>query len=376
MTWQTRYEERKKTLLTDKAINPKNRKFWGEFFEKQEYKLKRNNGLRKLDESCYQTLYSYCTRFVTVNEWFGNKAWKDLTEADIQKAFDGIEDGKIKKPNGEPYGDAPTYYRKIWKGKPFKMLGKKELVEKVMEDYKPNGKAEVRFMEELIVWQLIDTAIRLEHKTLLALGWDVGENCGALLQLEARDCIRQVNDMGEGEYRVNLRKEILKRSRTARSEITNFRRTVEFLDLILKNKEPHEKLFDFGLRQAEKMFNRAVKIVGAKVLPNGDKPTLKDLRSSMACHLLKEGWSESEVNARLGHSVGSKELGRYVNYLALDRGKPKKKIYENQISKLTAKVEGFENAENLKDRRIEELQERLDKMEKQFSKIERLPSVK
>ena len=46
--------------------------------------------------------------------------------------------------------------------------------------------------------------------------------------------------------------------------------------------------------------------------------------------------------------------------------------YENQIHKLTAKVEEFENAENLKDRRIEQLQDKQAEMEKTISEIKKL----
>ena len=58
----------------------------------------------------------------------------------------------------------------------------------------------------------------------------------SLLQLRKRDFRRQVNpETDEPEYLVDLRKEILKRSRTPRVEITLFIETVELLDLALQS---------------------------------------------------------------------------------------------------------------------------------------------
>ena len=50
-------------------------------------------------------------------------------------------------------------------------------------------------------------------------------------------------DTNEPEYLVTLNKDILKRSRTARTEITNYPETVKYLDLILKNIKPSHKHF-------------------------------------------------------------------------------------------------------------------------------------
>jgi len=57
---------------------------------------------------------------------------------------------------------------------------------------------------------------------------------------------------------------------------------------------------------------------------NGDRLSWKDLRSGMACHLLRSGWSRDEVNARLGHTAYSAALNAYINYLGLDRGHAKR----------------------------------------------------
>lgn len=50
-------------------------------------------------------------------------------------------------------------------------------------------------------------------------------------------------------------------------------------------------------RMAKKIIECAVRITGARCLPGGQKVTLKDLRSSMACDLLRKGRTTDEVNS-------------------------------------------------------------------------------
>ena len=68
------------------------------------------------------------------------------------------------------------------------------------------------------------------------------------------------------------------------------------------------------------MFSRAVEKTKLK-LQNGEKPTLKDIRSSLACHLLNTGWNTDEIRWRLVHKTSSKVLDVYVSYLALNKNK-------------------------------------------------------
>ena len=81
--------------------------------------------------------------------------------------------------------------------------------------------------------------------------------------------------------------------------------------------------------------------------PDQRPVTWKDLRSGMACHLLKVGWTVDEVNARLGHAPHSSEIDRYINYLALDRRKPKKKLREHTMAALQADLRAVRRREKL-----------------------------
>lgn len=355
------YSRLKQELLNNKNICPENRKLFREFFEFEEYKLKRINNLSNIDDNSYRTLYVYIMRFKNVNQWFKNKPLKKLIEADIKRVYDGLEDGTIKTKNGKPFIDRKSYYTKVFKSKLFEMAGKKEIAKKVMEFYKPKVDNEVRFIEFDDFKKLIQVAIQPEQKFLLWLAFDIGENIASLLRLTKKDFVRQINqDSKEPEYIVNLRREILKRARKPRSEITNFRETREFADIVLKDLKDDETIFKFGYRQAVKFFDRAAEKSGIKCKPQGQSPTWKDLRSSMACYLLKEGWTTDEINARLGHKPSSRELDKYVNLFAIGRHKPKKKLYETDYNKMKAEIEEIRNREKLKDMRIEELKKKID----------------
>lgn len=369
MGYKEQYENRKKFLLNDKSINKDNRELFKKFFEWEEYKLKRTNQKRIIDEPNFKTLLEYTSRFISVNKWFKNKAWKDLTKEDIKKVYDDLEDGKIKSNRGKPYANRSTYYNKIFKSKPFELAGKDNIAKEVIE-YFSQEKGEVRFIEEEDFKKLVNVAISPSHKALLWLAWDIGENVNALLQLTKRDLIKQKNpNTKEEEYLVNLPKDILKRARRERGEITNFQETTKILDIVLKDLKEEDLVFNFGYGMAKKFFERAIRITGIKTKPKGLKPTWKDLRSGMACHLLKTGWHTDEINSRLGHSPSSQELDKYVNFFALNKHEPKKRVFDNDIQRLKEEVENFKNNLKLKDMRIEEQGKTIEKLWSENKKV-------
>ncbi len=371
-----RYIEGKKLLLENPRICKENLKLFGEFFEYEERKLKRLNGLSKLDESCYKTLYGYIQKFRNVNSWFNNKPWIKLTKKDIKKVYDDLEDGIILNSKNKPFQDKNGYYNRVFKSKPFQMAGKKELAKEVIE-FTQKKEGEVRFIEEQTFRELVAVASKPKHKLLLWLLFDIGENISSILELRKEDCVKQKNpDENTEEYRINLRKEILKRSRTPRSEITNFDETVKFLDMILRDLNPEDKVFDFGAGQAKKIMNSVVTKTKALTLPQGKKPTLKDLRSSMACHLLKKGWTRDEINARLGHKPSSTEIDKYINFLAIDRHKPKHKLNQNKINELTNEVEEFKDRLKLTTQREKRSQEKIEELERKLELLMKSIKIK
>ena len=98
-------------------------------------------------------------------------------------------------------------------------------------------------------------------------------------------------------------------------------------------------IFTFKYRQALQIFDSAVKRSGAQCQPHNDKPSWKDLRSGMACHLFEQGWHVEDINLRLGHSPQSKWLDSYVNYLAVNRKRAKKIHYNNNLEDVKSELE-------------------------------------
>lgn len=364
------YERAKEGLLESKDICKENRKIIKDFFEFEERKLKRQNGLVHLDESNYLTLHTYIQKIKNINKWFKNKPWKKLSEKDIRQVYDDLEDGKIKNERGKPFKDRQSYYNKCFKSKLFDLAGKKKLAQKVIE-FSTKQETAVRFIEIEAFRKLVDVAGQTSHKFLLWLAFDIGENVSTLLKLQKKDFVRRINpDTKEPEYIVNLPAEKLKRSRTARSEITNFKETVDFADIVLDGKKADDKIFSFGHRQAEKMLDRAAKITNARCIPKGEMATLKDLRSSMACYLLKEGWTTDEVKARLGHRPSSRVIDRYATYLAIGRHKIKKKLYDSSLHKINDELEESKKREILLTRRMERLKEEQETAAGRMAKLE------
>lgn len=233
------------------------------------------------------------------------------------------------------------------------MVDKADLAREVIE-FTSKRKKEVRFIYEKDFRKLVDNAYKPLHRLLLWLAWDYGENINALLKLKKADFYRQLSPhTKEPEYMLNLKKDILKRTRKARSEISNYNETVKLLDNYLKELKDDDRLFNFGYGGAKKILNRVVERSKVKCIPNGEKVTWKDLRSGMSCDLLKKGWTTDEVNARLGHKPSSDEIDCYVNFLAIDRHRPKKKVHEFEIQKLQEEIDGLKQREELSNRRLE-----------------------
>ncbi len=389
--YKDRYIRRKGEFLDNKDINPKNRKVTEKFFEFEEYKLKRKQGLANVDEKSYKTLYFYVGRLYNLNNWFKNKDWSKLTEEEIKKLIDDLEDGKITTHKGTRFTDRSLYYQMI-KGKLFDLVGKSFIATQILKEFSIKGREfrdEVRYIEEESFRKIVDCAPKSEHKCLMWLAFDIGENIGTLLELTREDFQRQINpDTNEPEYLVMLTKDRIKRSRTARGETTNHQETVKYLDIVLRNLKPaspktstsryrrslktlnelhpENKLFKFGHKASVKFFDRAVERADVKCLPGGQKVTWKDLRSSMACNLLRKEWSRDEVNARLGHKPSSRIIDSYINYLSLDRRKPQKKVYESSLKKIEADFEKQKEVSKLQGLKIENLKEDIKQIKTDF----------
>ena len=403
--YEQMYKRRRKELLKDKSINSKNKEIIEKFLVFEEYKLKRKEGLSEVDERSYKTLYFYVSRITNINRWFNGKVWEDLTKEEIKKVIDDLEDGKITNQYGRRYTNRSLYYQ-MFQGKFFSLAGKNHIVRDMLEEFSIKGRKDtnhVRFIEEADFRKIVDCINDPIQRGLCWISWDYGENISSLVSLSRDDVKKQFNsDTGEPEYLIIFSKDKLKRSRTPRSELNNYPETVRYLDIILENIKPvdktftnkfvknknissihaPDKLFKFGWKVAEKFFRKAVEKSGVRCMPGGERVTWKDLRSSMACDLLKKGWTTDEVNSRLGHKPSSRIIDRYVSYLALDRHKPKQKVYQGSLKKLETELEKQKEMNKLQQIRFENLKNEQEQMKIQLrlfmkkSKAELLETLK
>ncbi len=123
-------------------------------------------------------------------------------------------------------------------------------------------------------------------------------------------------------------------------------------NLVLGALSDDDRVFSFGYDQARKIIRVAAQMTGAQCMPNGERVRWKDLRSGMACHLLSKGWQPHEVNLRLGHTPNSDTLNAYVNFLAIDRHIPKRKLYESDLEVLQERLDEAKQHERLARGRI------------------------
>lgn len=385
MTFKKTYMKGRAKLLADTSIVEYNRNLFARFFDWEEEKLKRTNGLPALDESSYNTLYCYIGKFRNVNMWFKNRPWNVLTEEDIRQVYNDLEDGVIRTKRGTRFEDRRSYYNKIFKGKPFKLAGIHEKAENALEFFTSRDKKPVRFISETSFKKMIQFILKPQHYVLFWLAWDIGENISSLLELKVSDLRRQINrNTKQAEYLVHLPKDILKRSRQTRSEPTIYPETVLHIDALLdygreveyrdekgkirRKTVPYtndDYLFTFKYRQALQIFDSVVKRSGIKCEPKQDKPSWKDLRSGMACHLFDQDWHVEDINLRLGHSPQSKWLDSYINYLAVNRQRAKKIHYNNSLEDLKNELDESKSRERLLasklDKQNEQIQMLIDK---------------
>lgn len=358
---QQSYHRLKEKLFSDENICEENKELWKEFFIVEEKKLRRMNESRELDEKNYHTLQAFPNYFRNINKWFNNKSWKDLTKEEIRNVLERLEDNKILTKKGTPIKDKRGYYTKIFLTKPFKLADKNELVREVIDEEGiriANISEEVKFFTEKTFKKMLNHCIP-QHRLLLWLLWDIGENINGIVTLQKEDFERRIGSNGEVEYLVRLRKEKIKRSRTARAEHTYYDETAELLDIYIPQLKPKEYLFPWGLRFSDKIIQKVCK-KEKLVCVEGQKISPKVFRSSMACNMLLNDYTTDEIKSRLGHKPSSRVLDKYVSYLALNKKKIKEKINHNNVNELRREIVLLKQRDKIQDERFDRLTERLE----------------
>ena len=364
------YFSTKSELLSNTGICAENKNLYRKFLELQEYKLKRINNLKQLDEGCYKTLTNYVYTLRNVNTWFKNKSLNKITKEDIKQVYDDLEDGKLIGSSGKIITSTRDYCGKLFKSKLFEIAGKKELAQEVMQFYSPSEKREVRFFDEQTFKKIANFTQNIEQRLLCWLAWDFGENIFTLLQLQKKDFVRRIDEeTKEPEYLLIFPQHKIKRSRTARSEPTLYKETTDLLDAVLPTLKDEDRIFNFEYRNAVRFLKQVKEAISAKTL-QGHFVTWKDFRSSMACNLLDIGWTTDEIKSRLGHKPSSDVLDMYVSYKALNKRVSKKKVEEGKMRQLVDELEEFKRREKLSQRKFEDMNDKMERMEQRIARAE------
>ena len=72
------------------------------------------------------------------------------------------------------------------------------------------------------------------------------------------------------------------------------------------------------------------------------------------------------MNRRLGHKPSSREIDKYVNWLALDRHVPKRKLHDNEVARLTRQVEELQDREKFLRQRQRTVQDEVARLQEQL----------
>jgi hypothetical protein len=123
----------------------------------------------------------------------------------------------------------------------------------------------------------------------------------------------------------------------------------------LQGKKPEENLFDYDKPALEKVWKRAIEKTKVVCQPDGQNPTIKDIRSGMACHLLEKGWTTDEIKSRLGHKPSSNVIDKYVNYKAKGKQKTRQKLRTYEVESLKKDIEDMKAQQKLSNIRITNL---------------------
>ena len=148
---------------------------------------------------------------------------------------------------------------------------------------------------------------------------------------------------------------------------TGVKKTIGDYVIILND---DDLIFPFGYRQSLKIFDSAVKKSNAKCEPDNGKPSWKDLRSGMACHLFSQGWHSDDINLRLGHTISSRELDVYLNYMAQNKNRAKKILYNNNLEDVKNDLEEVRQREKLYSNRLERQKEDIEQQKMKILKLE------
>lgn len=311
-----------------------------------------------------KTLYSQLKTYLfNVLYWFNYKQLTDITEEDIKQVVQGLEQKTLTSVQGIYLSDATlkNTYSRMFKSETgfFASIGKDQIARKIIKR-KIVESNKVRFFKLETLKKICDDAVLLTHRLAYWLLFDTGIEVSALVQLTKNNFELKYDVKNNRKYfQIHIPKEISKSTRQNRSNHIHFTETNELLLGYLENLKPDEKLFKFdppaiyrALKIQDNIHHYQIlgEVINAKI-------QTKDFRSSCATYFLGElGWNMEKVNARIGHTISSSELNKYVTYLGINFDTQREKDIELDMN-------NYKDKYNRLSEENSELKNRLDSME-------------
>lgn len=315
-----RYENRKQKILNSLEFNSINKKLFFEWLNKKEEKLKNQKGREETDKIRWsKTLNKYLDFFVGIDKWF-KKPFNELTEEDLIKVREDLEEGRITNKKGEKFSQSTRldYYNKVFKSNFFEFLGLKEIAKKIFVLEREED-AEVKFFTKEDLDQMTKFSNNIRNKMFLYFLFDTGVRIGTALNIQIKDCEERHNIETKQDYfLIHINKEYTK-SKIDSTISLLLPETNELLSTYLKNKKKtKELLFQFSYSNARKLIERVSRVAKIKTKPENKEVSIHDFRKSCATYFLSKKYSIDFVRKRLGHKPSSTVIDKYVNYLGLN----------------------------------------------------------
>lgn len=304
--------------------------------------------------------------FMKIEERY-NKDVIKLTDREINKLFSDMQDGTIKKENGENYGDLSTAikcFKAFWHW--WMKTNRKQniTIQDITEDLNSSSTIETKFVyiTKDDLFKMIPYFDKKEQTILMFVFDSLIRSPTELKSLKVKDIYEQ-----DGDVWVNIPNEISKiRGRNFNLLFSG----KAVLEHIKENKlSSNDFLFTYSNEYMNwKMQKVAEQIWGDKIShPKAGelykKITLYDLRHSGTIHLrllAKENPADVSLDAvrERGGWADFKMLNYYSRFIGLDgkidkvgiMTKQEKNQYEKQISELTDKIKDFEHLKLIVDK--------------------------
>lgn len=359
-----KFEHWKKEKKSFDGLSESNREILNQYIEDME-KGKNTNGNNRGSRS-YPRLYTLCSRLPRIARWFSKYYKKDLVELErdnVTDFFDKLMKGKIKKEDGKPYSSWDDYQKDFvsfwhWHMKVQKRLydetdGKKgaiiaDITDDLARENTPPPKFVYFTLEEL--QRMMDEA-KFYYKVLMLFMFDsIIRSPTELSNIRVSDITPILNS---DKLHLNIRDEVSKTYGRKIKLMLSHKLVKRYI------KEKKLKQDNFLFKISPRIVNQYLKRLGKRTI--GKEPTMYDFRHSGICYWMPRYKHETALRYRSGHK-DSRMLDYYSQFLGM-----KDTIQEEDLEDVETRTQLQKELETEKSKR-ELLDEKLAKTEELYNK--------